>query len=336
MILTLIAIGFLVLLHEFGHYFAGRVCGVGVNEFSIGFGREIISRPFSGTRFCLRIIPFGGYVSFKTDENGAGEGASLSSISPCRRIFIFSAGPLANIAAAYLLFFFVALLGVPHHSTKIGGILSSSPAAAAGLLSGDRVMSINGIPVANWEGMTGKINEGAGRVMNLLVQRNGSPITIPVAPKISDGRWRLGLGASGELVYERHGFFASFADSASMVWAEIADIAVTLRHLATGSVSVNALCGPIAIAKLGGDTVHFGFRAFALFIGVLSVNLFILNLLPIAPLDGAGIIFSSCEAVVKRPVNECFRKGLSYAGMALMMSLFVMVFFNDLLHLIRP
>lgn len=324
MILTIIAICFLILLHEAGHFAAAKCYGIGVTEFSIGFGKSILQREKNGTTYFLRIFPFGGYVKLDDNFNQA-----PSSV----RIKVAFAGPAANLIFAFLAFALVSFVGLPQLTAKIGQVFPGHPAARAGLQPGDRVAVVDGHPVVKWAEMTALVTEGKGRAVRLEVQRGQSVLEVSTVPETVKGKGLLGIKASGETISTPYGLLPAI-EKGTIITGEQLKASATLFLKLIGFAPVDVI-GPVQIVKVGAEQAGFGWVSLLYFIAVLSANFVTFNLIPIPILDGGLVLFAFMEMVTGRKINKKVQLMATKISMALIMGLMTFVFLNDLVKMVK-
>ena len=345
----ILVLGVLIFVHEFGHFIVARKLGVGVTKFSFGFGPKIAGIRRGETEYILSAVPLGGYVKLVGESEGEEVPPEQLARSFQRKpvwvkMAIVSAGPLGNLVFAVLVFWFVFLGGVPSLTTRIGEIAPDTPAARAGLLKGDVVLRIDGEAVATWEDLATKIRAGnAGSPLRITVKRDGSETTIPVAPEMREGRTvfgekvsepKIGIVAGKEVVYRKVGpgeaFLRAGLETGKLIYLTV----MTVVKLVTRVLPSETLGGPIFIAQLAGDQAREGVSPFAYFLGLLSVNLGILNLLPIPILDGGHLLFFAVEGLMRKPISPQVRTLAHQVGLALILTLTALVFYNDIARLL--
>ena len=324
MILSIIALGILILVHEYGHFRAARWFGVAVPEFSIGFGPRLCGWSHKGTAYLLRAIPLGGFV--KTDD-------SLLERPARQRIIVSLAGPAANLIFAYLAFTIAALVGIPQMTTKIGEVFAGYPAAAAGIRPADRVVAVDGRKVSSWSEMIALIDQGRDRNIVLTVQTGQGEQTHTLRPEIREGRGVIGVKASGETFPLKYGAGA-FSEGLRLTWGNISSSAGMFLKLFSGQTMKN-IAGPLYIAKAGAEQSHLGLMALLYFMGVISANLVTLNLLPIPVLDGGSVLMTLCERGFRRPVPEKVQRVLTALSLGLIVSLMLYTALNDITRMLQ-
>ena len=349
----LLVIGPLIFVHELGHYFVGRWFGVKAEAFSIGFGGEIAGwTDKRGTRWKLAWLPLGGYVKFAGDMNAAGqpspewlalpaeERARTFQAKPVwQRFLIVLAGPMTNFLAAILILTgFNIAYGVPQTPPVIGAFTEDSPAAAAGLRAGDRIVSIDGKGVDRFEDILPVVALKIRGPLNLEVERGGRRFEVDVRPLVVEetdrfgnkaSRPMLGIGAA-EQVLTPVSPLGAVVGSVQQCWVVVATTVKGLGQIVTGRRSVKEMGGPLKIAKFSGEQASMGLLAFLWFIAVISINLGFINLLPIPMLDGGHLFFYGIEAVRRKPLRPEAQEWAFRTGLAALLALMILVTFNDL------
>jgi regulator of sigma E protease len=345
----IVVLGILIFVHEFGHFIVARKLGVGVTKFSFGFGPKLFGVRRGETEYLVSAIPLGGYVKLVGESDGdevpvEQRGRSFSHKPVAVKMAVVAAGPLGNLLFAVLVFWVVFLGGVPALTPKIGNVLPDSPAARAGLQAGDVVVRVGEETVSTWEELAARIKrEGAGRELSLTVRRDGSELNVKVAPEIREGKSifgekvqepKIGIVAGQEIVRQKMGPVSALLRAGRETGKLVELTAMTVVKLLTRVVPSDTLGGPILIAQLAGDQARQGVSPFAYFLGLLSVNLGILNLLPIPILDGGHILFFSIEALRHKPLSPQARALAQQVGLAIILMLTALVFYNDIARLV--
>jgi regulator of sigma E protease len=257
---------------------------------------------------------------------------------------IVSAGPIANLVFAFLVFWVVFQGGVPALTPKIGDVMPDTPAARAGIEAGDLVVRIGGQEITTWEELAAGIREsGAGKELAMTVRRGEREIQVTVTPEIREGLSifgekidgpKIGVVASKETIQRKINPVAAIGRAAQETWRIISLTVLTVVKLVMRVLPSDTLGGPILIAQIAGDQAREGISPFAYFLGLLSVNLGILNLLPIPILDGGHLVFFSIEALRRKPLSPQARMMAQQVGLAVILMLTALVFYNDIARLI--
>ncbi len=347
---VVLVLGVLIFFHELGHFLVARLVGVRVLRFSLGFGPRIWGFQRGGTDYCLSLIPLGGYVKLLGENPGEPlppeELPYSFSHRPLRdRALIVLAGPVANFVLAWLLFALVFLFqGQPYMLPAVGNVMPDSPAAKAGLKSGDLILQINGQSVKTWDEMAEIVRQSAGHTLKLVVKRKDKTFTVTVTPEVKEVKNIfgetvkvpvIGVTAAGLTGVERLNPVEALGQA---FWRVVVLIKLTLLafvKLIERVLPLSTLGGPIFIAQLASKQAQQGLWQLAFFTGVLSVNLGVLNLLPIPVLDGGHLFFYAIEAVRGRPLSNRQKEIAQQIGLALLLTLMLVVFYNDILRLLH-
>ena len=354
MISFIIVLGLLIFVHEFGHFIWAKLFGVKVLKFSLGFGPKLVSKQLGETEYLISAFPLGGYVKMfgenpteAADENmtAADMDRSFSMRPVWQRFIIVAGGPFFNLIFAFLLFFFIVLAaGLPQtvDTTTISEVSPDSPAAVAGLLSNDTIIAIDGQKTTGWDDVSRFIKDSGGRQVLLTVRRNDSTLEIQVQPRMEitrnifgeevGERFMVGIARSDEVIYENVGFVAALKAGISQTWSWVYLTIMGLVKIIQKVVPASELGGPILIAKIAGERMAAGWINFLYFMAVLSVNLGILNLLPIPILDGGHLVYFTVEAILRKPLNPKIIEILQHVGLVLLVTLMIFVFYNDLVR----
>ncbi len=354
----LVILTIVVFIHEFGHYLLAKINGVRVEIFSIGFGKELFGfTDKSGTRWKFSVIPFGGYVKMFGDADAASnaDAKKLDQMSfkdkqisfyhkdLWRKALIVFAGPAFNYISAILIIvgmFYV--YGKPLSEPVIADVAPKSAAAEAGLKSGDKILMIDGKSVGSFEEVRQALSLNVGTPISLVIDRKSKQQDITATPRLQKVRDAYGndiempiLGISGgrgsieKLNFGqafRNGVYESYVISVSMFKA--------LAQIVGGERSVKQLGGPVKIAQYSGQSAKHGFVSILWFIALISINLSLVNLLPLPILDGGHLTYYAIEAITGKPVTEKFKFVAMKISFILLITLMVYVTFNDVMGLI--
>ncbi|GFE59339.1 RIP metalloprotease RseP [Geobacter sp. AOG1] len=341
---AIVVLGVLIFVHELGHFLFAKLFDVGVEKFSLGFGTKIVGFRKGETEYLISAFPLGGYVKM-IGENGdaelseADQARSFAAKPPLQRIAIVAAGPVFNLFFAYLLFILIYMVGVPAATTKIGEVMKDKPAARAGLMVNDVVTAIDGRPVKRWDELAKTIAGGKGQPVELQVRRGEATLTIRVTPESRSGKNLfgetvtspvIGVVAAGEIVTDRFGPLEAFVKGSAQTWDVIKLTMLSLVKLVERAIPLDTIGGPIMIAKMAGQQAAAGSVSFLAFMALLSINLGILNLLPVPILDGGHLFFYFWEFIFRRPVSMKTREIAQQIGLVLLIGLMVLAFYNDI------
>ncbi|MBU1163196.1 MAG: RIP metalloprotease RseP [Proteobacteria bacterium] len=341
----IIVLGILIFFHELGHFLIARFFGVGVEKFSLGFGPKIFGKRIGNTDYCVSAIPLGGFVKMVGEEPNAEvkpEDLSLSFTHKhvLKRILIVAAGPFFNLLLAIIIFFgMFQIYGTFILEPSVGEVKENSPAFRGELKKGDRIVAINEIPIESWDDMAKSISESNGEELVLHIQRNESIIVANVKPELITTknifgediqRYVLGITSSGDGFSKELNFFQAFSESIIQTYNISRLTIVSIVKLIQGAISTKTLGGPLMIAEMAGQQAEEGISNLLFFIALLSINLGIINFLPIPVLDGGHLVFFFIEAATGRPVNIRFREIAQQVGIVILVTLMIYVFYNDI------
>lgn len=342
-ITSLLVISFLVFFHELGHFLAARFFGVHVEVFSIGFGKKLFRKMYRGTEYCFSAIPLGGYVQMKgqddTDPTKLNfDTDSYNTKKPWQRIIILFAGPFANFLLAFLLYIAIANIGVNKLSPIIGNVGENTPAFISGLQTSDKIVQINDQDVLSWDDVSDFIKSSEGSV-KMLVQREDKLHIMSITPQIKEQtnifgetiqNRIVGISPKGETFVVTYGITESLSFAYEQTISSTTMILKSLQKLVEGVIPAKDLGGIVSIVQVTSEASEAGIVALFALTALISVNLGVLNLLPIPALDGGHIMFNTYEIITKKAPSEKILYKLTVAGWILLLSLMVFTIFNDL------
>ena len=345
-------IGVVVFIHELGHFLAAKSIGVRVEKFYLGFNFFGLGwkTEFKGTEYGIGLFPLGGYVkvagiideSMETEFTGAPD--EFRSKNTLGKIWIMSAGVIMNFLLAILIISHLTYhYGVkdPDPRAIVGEVMQEFPADNLGLEEGDQILSINEVRVTNWEEMTQAIHSKPNELINVSWKHNeeilnGSVKTViaeqlPWNKKIIQGM----IGIAPIYNHRDATIIESFSYGClkTYYWLEITFR--SLIALITGDVSMKELAGPIMIAKIAGETASAGMNALLGLMAIISVNLGLINILPIPGLDGGHVLIALIEGAMRRDLPIKVKLGIQQAGLLLILILFITIMINDIQKLLQ-
>ncbi|MFT6559336.1 RIP metalloprotease RseP [Sneathiella sp.] len=349
----------LVFVHEYGHYKIARLCGVKVDVFSIGFGKELFGwYDKNGCRWRISAIPFGGYVKFFGDAGVASNAESgLEALSEeeksvsfhhkklWQRAAVVAAGPAANylfaIVALTILFLTLGQAHTPPIATKV---IDDSAAMSAGIEPGDRILSVNGEEIDSFEQLRQKVVVGLNEPLNMKIDRGGEIVFLDITPKIvehvdADGNvqkiGQLGI-RSEKREFRQHGLFSAMGSAVDQTWFVTTATLKGAGQMITGARDTKELSGPIGILKMSGDAAKRGsslsdnLLSLFNFMIFVSISLGLINLFPIPMLDGGHLLFYVIEAIKGKPLGEKYMEFGFRIGLTLVLMLMIFATWNDL------
>ena len=347
---TIIVLGVLVFVHELGHFLMAKLFGVRVDAFSLGFPPKVLHKKIGDTDYRLSVIPLGGYVKLfgenpKDEVPPELQPVSFSHHPLWHRFLIVMAGPVFNLLfAALALFLVFAFSGIPYLTTEIGGVKEGSPAAQVGLKTGDQVMAVEGKAMSRWEDLAMTIRQSGETPLILSVRRGDRDFQVQVTPQrmetadIFGGKVSamiIGITAGDHPAIEQVGPFRALEQGVLFTGRLTYMTVESLYKLAAREVPLKSLGGPILIAQVAGKQAKMGVTYLVQFMAALSVNLFLLNLLPIPVLDGGHLFFFTLEAIRGKPVPMQHREMAQGLGLMLLLALMILVFYQDILRLVQ-
>jgi regulator of sigma E protease len=345
----LIILSIVVFVHEFGHYWVARRNRVRIESFSIGFGPELFGRTDAqGTRWKFSLIPLGGYVKMMGDADPSSTSIDVATASHpdsfpgksvWQRMAIVVAGPLANfIFAIVVLAVLFTLNGRPFTPAEVGEVQPDSPAAAAGLLPGDRIVSVAGQEIESFEDLQKLVRDSAEEQLRFVLDRGGERVETTVTPELSQITDRfgnehrvglIGVTRTGVEFVRSNPLLAPF-QAVSETFELITGTLGALGEMIIGARGTEELGGPLRIAQMSGEVAQDGFVPALWFTAILSINLGLINLFPIPMLDGGHLVFYAIEAARGRPLNERAQEIAFRIGLAMVLTLMVFATWNDL------
>ena len=348
---TIIVLGVLIFVHEFGHFLLAKLLGVRVEIFSLGFPPRLIHKQIGDTDYRLSVVPLGGYVKLLGENPNDEVPAELQTHSFMHhplwhRFLIVLAGPTFNLLFAVFAFWAVfTFSGLPYLTTEIGNVIEDSPSARAGLQKGDWVQSVNNQKVTRWQDFAETISKAGEKPLVLSVKRGEQVFTVTLTPQLMEvpsdmfgnktKSFKIGVTAADHVALEKLGPGRAFIEGMTSTWNYTEQIVIGFYKLLAREVPLKALGGPILIAQAAGQTAERGVAPLVQFMGILSVNLFLLNLLPIPVLDGGHLMFFTLEALLGKPVEIKHREMAQGVGLMLILALMILVFYQDILRLVQ-
>jgi len=339
-IIAIFILAILVLVHELGHFIAARRIGIPVHEFSLGFGRRLYSTKKDGVEYSLRMIPLGGFVRMAGEEPGdMNQPDGFNNRKPWEKIVVSFSGPFMNFVLAVLIFIYTfAVIGVmqPVHGAVVGGIMEGTPAYTSGLQTNDRILSVNGTDIDSWDHFVSTIQEnGVGTPLQLTIDRSGvvSSLALKSVADESTGKPIVGVYAKMELA--RQGILQAIKLGFLQTYQMTLLLLTSLGMLFTGAASASDLSGPVGITNMVGEAARGGMVYLLIFSAFLSINLGIVNLLPIPALDGSRMVFALVEAVRRKPMDPEKEGFIHWVGFLFLMLIIIFATYNDIVRLIK-
>jgi len=345
----IVVLGVLIFFHEFGHFLIAKLCNVKVLKFSLGFGPKVMGKKMGETEYVISAFPLGGYVKMLGEENDEQiipEDAhrSFSKQPVLTRIAIAAAGPMFNFLLAFILFSGIFLIsGYPIMIAEVGQVRPDSPADKSGILKGDIIEYIDGKKINKWGDIKKFIEKSPNKDLNMEIIRGDKRISTMVSPKEEIVKnifgeeiksALIGIVASGNIKELQLGPFRALREGGKRTWELTALTVLTVVKLFQGVIPLKTLGGPIMIGQLTGEIAKQNLSYLLPFMAVISINLAILNLLPVPVLDGGLILLFLIEIVIRKPISIKKREMAQKIGLFLLILLMAIVFYNDLVRII--
>lgn len=347
LLLAILGLSFLIFFHELGHFLCARLFGVKVLVFSIGFGKKLFTWNYKNTQYALSIIPLGGYVKLKGENKDSKNDAnytkdSLTSKHPLQRIIIFLAGPLFNFIFAFIVYVCLFANGVKSYSNKaiVGSVGMEFPSYNI-LQKNDEILSINGVKIEKFSDISQVLNKDKTSTAKLLIARNTKIdsikskqiIELLVPLSTQDNKMILGITPLVDIVYFSP--IEILQKATIMVYDNMLMIYKGIRNILFGLIGIENLSGVIGIADVSAKAYNVGFINFILVLALISVNLGVINLLPIPIVDGGQILFVLYEWLTGKTINEKIANTLALIGLSLVISLMLLGFYNDIMRIAK-
>lgn len=332
-IMAILAFGILIIVHELGHFTLAKLNGVRVEEFSIGMGPKIFSKQGKETKYSLGIFPIGGYVKMMGEEENVEDKRSFSAKSPLRRISIIIAGVFMNYVLAIVIFTCI-IHNFGYRTTIISEIQNATPAYEAGLLKGDKILKTGNSKVFSNDDILTDIYLSKGEQIKFLIDRNGEKKEIAITPRTNEeGQFKIGVVFEN---VENPGVGTSVKQSLNQTVSLVSQTFKGLKMIFTGQANLKTdVGGPLTIVKISAETAKAGIWNLANFVGFLSVNLAVFNLLPFPALDGGWCVILLIELITRRKVPDKIVGVLNYVGFAALIGLMILVTIKDILFPVK-
>jgi regulator of sigma E protease len=343
----IVALSFLILVHELGHFLFARLFNVKVLTFSLGFGKKLIKFTKGETEYALSLVPLGGYVKLlgESEEDEVKEEdlpRSYSEKPPLAKMLIAFSGPLFNILFAGLIFAIVFASGYQVLTTKVGEVQQGFPASTAGIQPGDVILRIEGKEIGEWSDLMEEMAKAPSGPLKFSVQRGENRFDLVITPREIEGknifgetihRKVIGVTASSDFVTRKEGIAGAASKAVVQTYNLTRVTILGIVKLVAGSISPRNIGGPLMILDVAGKQAKEGKKNLAYFIAIISINLGVVNLLPIPILDGGHILFHIIELVTRRKVSQKWIEITQKIGLGILICIMALAFFNDIMRL---
>lgn len=331
-ILFVVMLLVLIIPHEWGHLIVAKLCGVRVNEFSVGMGPLLFKKQKGETQYSVRLLPLGGYCSLEGEEEAVDDPRSYSSKTPLQKIAILLAGVTMNIIIAILAMTLAyAISGIP--SNTLSAVTPDSPAALAGLQAGDTIIEIDGIKIRDWNSVVTAVDGyHEGDKMEIVYRRDGKTQEVFLTPDYDEENQRYMVGVvagttRNPLMCIKSGFTSTWEMNKMML--------MTFQSMIRKGVKSDDVAGPVGLVRVVGQASSYGIASYLMLLALVSLNLAIFNIIPIPGLDGGKIFFILLKLISGGRITDDMEYKATVAGMALLLALFVLVTYNDIMNIFR-
>jgi regulator of sigma E protease len=324
---SVVIFSILIFVHELGHFGVAKATGIKVKEFALGMGPAFFKKTKGETQYSLRLFPIGGFCAMEGEDEDSEDERAFNNKPFFVKAGVLVAGSAMNLLLAILILSSIVLyFGTP--TTTLEKISAGSPAEVAGILAGDKVTSINKIKINAWEDVSSAINSGGSEPVNVEIIRNGEIISKDITPIEEDGRMIIGVTPTFQknpISAVKYGALATWDMGGKMI-----DV---IGQLFTGEVSTKELMGPVGIVNAVGDSAKYGFAYVAQLAALISLNLAIVNMLPLPALDGGRILLLIARKFTGKVITDEIEGKIHLIGFALLIGLMVYVTYQDVLRI---
>lgn len=322
----------LIFVHELGHFVTAKLCGIKVNEFSIGMGPAFLKKQKGETLYSLRVLPIGGFCAMEGEDEDSDDERAFNNQPAWQRAIVLAAGSLMNLLTAIVLMIIIAFY-VGQATTTIDVVNEGSPAYEAGIMAGDEVIGIDGSKINEWTDLQTIVGENKGEPVTFTLIRDGMEIETTVTPQYDEDAGRSLVGVTPVKV---HKGIASIGAGISNTWDMTVMMYELIGQLITGDVSAKELSGPVGIVYVVNDSAKMGVIYVVYLAALLSLNLAVMNLLPFPALDGGRLVFLLIRKITGKRVTDEMEGKVHFIGIMLLMVLMVYVTWNDIIRFIVP
>lgn len=320
----------LIFIHELGHFMAAKACGVKVNEFALGMGPAIFKKQKGETLYALRAIPIGGYCAMEGEDEESEDARAFNNKPAWKKAVIVVAGAAMNLLLC-ILFLIIIAIYTGTVTTTIDQVTAGSPAEAAGVKNGDKIVAVDQKKTDDWASLVNAIGTAKGEI-TLDVERGGQKLTLTSElTEAEDGRMVIGI-----VPVREHNVLTAIKDGTVNTWNMTKMMVDTFRQLFTGDVSVKELSGPVGIVYAVNDTAQYGFVYLLYLTALISLNLAIVNMLPLPALDGGRLLFIIVRKITGKAITDEMEGKVHFIGIMLLFALMIYVTWNDIVRFIVP
>ncbi len=326
---AIVVFSLLVFFHELGHFSIAKMVGIKVHEFAIGMGPKLINFTKGETTYSLRVLPIGGYVKMEGEDEASEDKRSFSNKPVLARMGVILAGPIMNFILGIVLFT-ILFYSVGSPSTTIQEVLAGSPAETIGLQKGDQVVEIDGENIDSWGQLEKAIAKSEGNEITIILKRNGDNVLKNIEPMVDEETNRVMIGIVPKMEKSLSGAVRNSFRNLMMI---VREIGAFLRRLVTREAVSSEVVGPVGIINLVGEATRAGWLNLVFLAALISINLGIMNLLPIPALDGSRLLFLLVELFRGKPVDPEKEGMIHMVGFTILIALMVFVTYQDILRI---
>ncbi len=346
-VITLIAsvfvFGLIIFVHEFGHFIAARIGGIKVNEFAIGMGPTIIKWKRKDTKYSIRLFPIGGFCSMEGEDEESEEEGSFGKAPVSNRILVVLAGAIMNLLLGFIVIVCLTAAKQPGDSKNlirtrtILGFNEGAVTEASGMMAGDTILAVNGRNMYTFNDVIYELARVKGRFTDVIVERDGSRVTLPsVEFDITPGEDGVNIINPDFTILGVEKTFGSVLKESCLWTVSITRLVfVSFVDLVTGNVAINQLSGPVGIIEVIGQAASVDFYSLFYILAIITINLGVMNVLPLPALDGGRFVILLIEAVTKKRLNPKYEGIIHAVGFVLLILLMLFVTYNDITKLFR-
>lgn len=323
-LLAILLFCIMIFPHELGHFVVAKALGVKVNEFALGMGPAIFKKQKGETLYALRAIPIGGYCAMEGENEESEDNRAFNNKPGWAKISVLIAGATMNVVIAIIIL--SIMVGVVGSATTIvDKVEADSPAAMAGLQEGDKIVAVEGRELDRWSDLATYIAAADGKEISITIIRDKQEMTIETTPAKEEDRYIIGVTPKAS-----HNVFVAVGNGAKASWGMTKMMFTSLKQLITGEVSTKELTGPIGMVSLVNDTQKYGLWYFGYLTALISLNLAIINLLPLPALDGGRILFVLIRKITGKAITDNMEGIVHTVGLLMLFGLMIYVTWNDI------
>ncbi|MBQ8954044.1 MAG: site-2 protease family protein [Clostridia bacterium] len=338
---AILMLAFIIVVHELGHYTVGRLCGIGIEEFSVGFGKKLLQWKRKGILYSLRLIIVGGYVRFTGEDEDSEDPRAFNNQPVWKRFLTVLAGPAMNFVLAYLVAVaYLTGFGLYTNEVlpRVDELIASTPAAESGLQAGDVIVAVDGEEISYDQAGYDRMKElmalhTQGEPLSLTVERGGAQLPIETGLyQDTDGTWKMGIYMTQGR--ERQPFFSAIREGGTLMVTLTRELLLSIKNLIFHGEGLNEVSGTVGIVSEVSRTVSQGFDMVLYWILLISANLGLVNLLPLPALDGGRLVFLIVEGIRRKPIPRDKEDLVHLAGLVMFFALFVVLTWHDIARII--